>query len=180
GSWIRPVPGRWTPASALAVCGAWLAARSRPAYFRRSSTPPSVRCSRRSAPDIGRTSCFFPRRAEMDLQFRNLRIRNAVASDAPQLTRWWNDGSVMAHAGFPHGLGTTEEEVAGKLAQDREETGRCLILELDGAPVGEMCYRIVEGNKAQIGIKICEAARQEQGYGRIALSLLIRALFDRG
>lgn len=56
----------------------------------------------------------------MDLQFRNLRIRNAVASDAPQLTRWWNDGSVMAHAGFPHGLGTTEEEVAGKLAQDRE------------------------------------------------------------
>ena len=116
----------------------------------------------------------------MDLQFRNLRIRNAVASDAPQLTRWWNDGSVMAHAGFPHGLGTTEEEVAGKLAQDREETGRRLILELDGAPVGEMCYRIVEGNKAQIGIKICEAARQEQGYGRIALSLLIRALFDRG
>ena len=113
----------------------------------------------------------------MDLQFRNLRIRNAVASDAPQLTRWWNDGSVMAHAGFPHGLGTTEEEVAGKLAQDREETGRRLILELDGAPVGEMCYRIVEGNKAQIGIKICDFSEQNKGLGKILLSMLIIALF---
>lgn len=116
----------------------------------------------------------------MELKFQHVRIRNAVAADAPLLTRWWNDGSVMAHAGFPHGLGTTEEEVAGKLAQDREETGRRLILELDDVPIGEMCYRIVEGDKAQIGIKICEAAQQEHGYGRIALSLLIRALFDRG
>lgn len=116
----------------------------------------------------------------MELQFRHVRIRNAVAADAPLLTRWWNDSSVMAHAGFPHGLGTTETEVAGKLAQDREETGRRLILELNGVPIGEMCYRMVDGGKAEIGIKICEASQQEHGYGRIALSLLIRALFDRG
>ena len=110
----------------------------------------------------------------------DLRIRNATQADAARLAAWWNDGRVMAHAGFPHGLGTTPEEVARKLQEDREETGRRLILEESGRPIGEMCYRMMGQGKAEIGIKICEAARQEQGYGRIALSLLIRALFDRG
>lgn len=116
----------------------------------------------------------------MELQFENVHIRNAEAADAVCLARWWNDGSVMAHAGFPHGLGTTAEAVAQSIAQDREETRRRLILALDSVPIGEMCYRMVEGGKAEIGIKICEAAQQGHGYGRIALSLLIRALFERG
>lgn len=45
------------------------------------------------------------------IQYENLTIRQAKASDAKQLTAWWNDGAVMAHAGFPKGLGTTEEKV---------------------------------------------------------------------
>ena len=47
----------------------------------------------------------------MKIQFENLTIRQAGVADAKQLTTWWNDGAVMAHAGFPNGLGTTEEEV---------------------------------------------------------------------
>ena len=30
-------------------------------------------------------------------------IRTAERSDASQLAVWWNDGAVMAHAGFPYG-----------------------------------------------------------------------------
>ena len=41
----------------------------------------------------------------MNLQYKNLTIRDAVAADAEQLVTWWNNGAVMAHAGFPNGLG---------------------------------------------------------------------------
>ena len=51
----------------------------------------------------------------MHLQYHDLTIRPALPSDAPQLERWWNDGAVMAHAGFPLGLGTTEEKEAARL-----------------------------------------------------------------
>ena len=47
----------------------------------------------------------------MKIQHENLTVRQAESADAKQLTAWWNDGAVMAHAGFPGGLGTTEEEV---------------------------------------------------------------------
>ena len=46
----------------------------------------------------------------MHLQYDDLTIRSALPSDAPQLVCWWNDGAVMAHAGFPLGLGTTVEK----------------------------------------------------------------------
>ena len=42
------------------------------------------------------------------IQYENLTIRQAEVADAKQLAAWWNDGAVMAHAGFPNGLGTTE------------------------------------------------------------------------
>lgn len=43
----------------------------------------------------------------MHLQYRDLAIRNAAPADVPLLVKWWNDGAVMAHAGFPNGLHTT-------------------------------------------------------------------------
>ena len=98
----------------------------------------------------------------------------------PLLAAWWNDGAVMAHAGFPLGLGTSAEAVAAQLEGDTDDTRRRLILESDGRPVGEMSYRILADGSAEIGIKICEAAYQERGLGRAALRLLIRALLDRG
>ena len=110
----------------------------------------------------------------MYLQYHDLTIRDARPADAPQLVRWWNDGAVMAHAGFPLGLGTTVEKEAARLPA----SGR-LMLEYEDRPIGEMNWRDV-GNAAEIGIKICEAPMQERGLGRIALSLLISELFSMG
>ena len=116
----------------------------------------------------------------MNLEKNGLRLRNAEERDAAQLARWWNDGAVMAHAGFPLGRGTTAEESAEKLKTDRDDARRRLILEWQGKPIGEMSYTVLEGPIAEIGIKICEAAYQEQGLGRRALSMLIHELFVRG
>ncbi len=116
----------------------------------------------------------------MNLEKNSLRIRNAEARDAAQLARWWNDGSVMAHAGFPLGLGITAEEITESLKTDRDDGRRRLILEWQGKPIGEMSYTMLEGPIAEIGVKICEAVYQERGLGRRALSMLIRELYGRG
>ena len=110
----------------------------------------------------------------MELQHRNILLRDATKADAKQLAEWWNDGAVMAHAGFPNGLGTTEEEVAEDIG-----TG-ALIIEEAGKPIGEANYRIVDDKVAEIGIKICVFDCQNRGIGKIVLSMLIRYLFDNG
>ena len=108
------------------------------------------------------------------LHHKNITVRTALPEDAPQLVRWWNDGAVMAHAGFPNGLGTTVEKEAPRM------TGwRMLILEGE-RPIGECNYRDKGERTAEIGIKICETDCQNRGVGRIALSLLIRYLFESG
>ena len=101
-------------------------------------------------------------------------IRTATAADAKQLTAWWNDGAVMAHAGFPNGLGTTEEKVISGLNEGR------LVIEEAGRLIGECSYRHVGENTAEIGIKICETDCQNRGVGRVVLSMLIGWLFDNG
>ena len=110
----------------------------------------------------------------MELQHGNILLRDATKADAKQLAEWWNDGAVMAHAGFPNGLGTTEEEVAEDIG-----TG-ALIIEEAGKPIGEANYRIVDDKVAEIGIKICVFDCQNRGIGKIVLSMLIRYLFDNG
>lgn len=114
------------------------------------------------------------------LHYEKITIRNARPEDAPLLARWWNDGAVMAHAGFPKGLGTTAEKIAAGLADDTDETRRRMILLWDTTPIGEMVYRNIGSRTADIGIKICERSFQEKGIGRIALSLLVQYLFDNG
>jgi len=52
----------------------------------------------------------------MNLTKGNLTIRNAMPSDAEQLCTWWNDGKIMAHAGFPNGLGITADDIRKDLA----------------------------------------------------------------
>ena len=51
----------------------------------------------------------------MLIEHEDIRIRDAEDDDAAQLCLWWNDGTVMAHAGFPLGLGTTRENILQKL-----------------------------------------------------------------
>ena len=116
----------------------------------------------------------------MERQYGDLSIREAMPEDAEQLCRWWNDGAVMTHAGFPLGLGTTAEKVREDLAGDSDASGRRLIIEYRGHPIGEMNYRNMGSGTAEIGIKICDASFQEKGLGRVILSLFIRELFSMG
>ena len=116
----------------------------------------------------------------MYLTYHHLTIRNATPTDCPQLAAWWNDGRVMAHAGFPNGLGTTAEAIKAKIATDTDDTTRRLVIELDGQLIGETNYRNVGDGCAEIGIKICDFSRQEKGLGRILLSMLIKELFRLG
>ena len=110
----------------------------------------------------------------MKIQYENLTIRQAEVADAKQLTAWWNDGAVMAHAGFPNGLGTTEEEVIEGLGNGR------MVIEESDRLIGECNYRNVADGVAEIGIKICETDCQNRGVGRRVLSMLIGWLFGNG
>lgn len=114
----------------------------------------------------------------MFLKQENLVIRNAVESDAAQLAAWWNDGSVMAHAGFPNGLGTTAETIAASLATDTDDTRRRHIIEENGVPIGEMNYRNAGNGTAEIGIKICNPECQNRGLGKKLLRMFIDGLFN--
>ena len=108
------------------------------------------------------------------IRYENLTIRQAEAADAKQLAAWWNDGAVMAHAGFPNGVGTTEEKVAKGLGKGS------LVIQENGRLIGECNYRDVGVGVAEIGIKICEIDCQNHGIGRKVLSLLIGWLFKNG
>lgn len=97
--------------------------------------------------------------------------------DADLLSSWWNDGEVMAHAGFPNGTGETPEEIAERIKKDTDED-RHLMIELDQRPVGEMSYGREGEATAGIGIKICDFSEHDKGYGKILLSMLILSLFQ--
>ena len=114
----------------------------------------------------------------MLLKFQNLTIRNATVDDAEQLATWWNDGTVMAHAGFPNGTGQTAKDIADSLKNDSDRSHRRLIIEVDHIPVGEMNYRNKGEATAEIGIKICDFSLHDKGLGKVLLSMLISSLFS--
>lgn len=113
----------------------------------------------------------------MILTFENLTIRNATSDDAKQLVLWWNDGLIMAHAGFPMGLGQTVNAVVEKLKNDSDESFRHLIIEVSQNAVGEMSYRNRGQGTAEISIKICDFSLHNKGLGKKLLSMLISFLF---
>ena len=116
----------------------------------------------------------------MNIKYNQLCIRNAEKKDCEQLAKWWNDGKVMAHAGFPNGLGTTATEIEQQIVNDSDQTKRRLIIEHKNRLIGEMSFYVYENGKYEIGIKICEFDYQEKGIGKIVLSMLIEELFDIG
>lgn len=65
---------------------------------------------------------------EMKLIYNDLCIRNAEEKDCLQLATWWNDGNVMAHAGFPNGLKTTAKKIKEQIATDSDNTKRRLVI----------------------------------------------------
>ena len=116
----------------------------------------------------------------MFISHEGICIRNVERKDCQQLADWWNDGQVMAHAGFPLGLDITPAKIAEQISKDSDETRRRLIIEYRNQPIGEMNYHNLGNRTAEIGIKICDPAYQEKGLGRMILSMLIRRLFDNG
>ena len=101
----------------------------------------------------------------MRIELNQVVLRTALKEDAPVITKWWNDGTVMAHAGFPNGLGETIQSVEKQLGFNTIKS-QVMIIELDQKPIGEMCYSILH-HQAEIGIKICES--KEQNHGRRSL-----------
>ena len=114
----------------------------------------------------------------MLIKYNNITIRNAKTSDASQLSQWWNDGSIMKHAGFPNGLNKTVNEIVDSLKNDSDLTPRSLMIEVDDIPIGEMSFKHKSNQTMEIGIKICDVSMQNRGYGKIILSLLILELFN--
>lgn len=116
----------------------------------------------------------------MKIFYQGLCVRNAECADCPQLASWWNDGKIMAHAGFPNGLGTTAEQVQEQIKSDSDRTKRRLMIENNGFAIGEMSYYDRGGQVAEIGIKICDTRYREKGLGRVVLSMLMKELFSMG
>lgn len=113
----------------------------------------------------------------MLLKFKDCTIRDATADDAKQLAKWWNDGTIMAHAGFPNGTGETAEDIANSLKNDTDDTYRRLMIEFASIPIGEMNDRNKGEDTAEIGIKICDISFQDQGLGQVLLRMLLACLF---
>jgi len=116
----------------------------------------------------------------MYIKNEDICIRNVQETDCQILCDWWNDGEVMAHAGFPHGLGTSVQKIQEEIKDDSDTSRRRLIIDYKEVPIGEMSFTIYEDNEAEIGIKICNKEYQEKGIGTKALSMLIDQLFLTG
>ena len=114
----------------------------------------------------------------MELRQNDILIRHATIKDAEILCNWWNDGKIMAHAGFPNGLNTNVEEIREQISENSDESMRLFIIEINQKLVGEMYYRNKGNNIAEIGIKICDFTEQEKGYGTKILKMFIGYLFN--
>ncbi len=114
----------------------------------------------------------------MNLKYKELTIRTATQNDSLTLLNWWNDGEVMAHAGFPNGLNETIDSILKVIHQNRERLFELCIIEYNDIPIGEINYRKIDEDTVEIGIKICDFSYQNKGYGKIILSLFIKTLFN--
>lgn len=113
----------------------------------------------------------------MRVEKDNIIIRSATVDDAIQLNKWWNDGSVMEHAGFPKGLGEPLENTINNIKSREGKLDQLCIIEIDGKPVGELSYSIRGDGAAYPGWKICDFSYQNQGYGPKIIMMLFEFLF---
>lgn len=111
----------------------------------------------------------------MKIEYKDIQIREATMEDAEQLYTWWNDGVVMEHAGFPNGLGITLEEIRKDI---EGYNGKVHMIVFKNERIGEMNYRDVDFGICEIGIKICDFSKHNQGLGKLVLSLFINVLFN--
>jgi RimJ/RimL family protein N-acetyltransferase len=116
----------------------------------------------------------------MEIKNQKLTLRSAIEQDAIQLTKWWNDGQVMAHAGFPKGLNVKVYDIKKKINKMNCNVMKeqLFMILYDDINIGEMHYRIDEQG-ANIGIKICDFTFHNKGLGTEALRILISFLFEK-
>jgi RimJ/RimL family protein N-acetyltransferase len=114
----------------------------------------------------------------MRIEKENIIIRSAQPEDAAILNAWWNDGHIMAHAGFPNGLGQPIEETMRQINENQHSINQRCVIEVDGTPVGELNYKIHPDKAAAFpGWKICETDYQNKGYGTKIIVMLFDFLF---
>ncbi len=110
----------------------------------------------------------------------DLTIRNAKVSDIEQFVTWWEDGEVMAHAGFPNGLKVDRDELKLKHIINNAsgiEQLRLVVL-YKGKPIGEASYRLVSKQVYDFGIKICDVNYQNLGIGTRAIDLMMTLIIN--
>ena len=83
----------------------------------------------------------------------------------------------MEHAGFPNRTGQTVQEIADSIYNDTDDAHRRFIIVIDDLAVGEVNYRNKGNGVAEMGIKICDFSKRNQGNGKVLLSMLIDSLF---
>ncbi len=116
-----------------------------------------------------------------------IRIRPTRYEDIPFLQALWNDGTVMRHKGYPHGMhvtdacmerwwATTPQSQQTDIALSSLATPHCLIELLDGTPIGEFSYSIDAHRRARVDLKLAHAY-WGQGYATEALTIAIREIF---
>ena len=119
---------------------------------------------------------IFNKRVSLSYSGSYVSIRKAQSSDAEILTKWWNDGAIMAHAGFPNGVGTTVETVREGII-NRSFYNLLFIIEYKREPIGELSANIKDGI-ASFGIKICNEKYQNNGIGTFVMKKFFKELFS--
>ena len=109
----------------------------------------------------------------MIMKYKNKTIRCAKLGDSLMLLNWYNDGKIMEHAGFPNGLNENIENINNKIKSCSAYTSQLFILEYKDISIGEMHYRNIGNLSVELGIKICDFTKHDQGLGKIYLSMMI-------
>ena len=74
----------------------------------------------------------------MRIEKENIVIRSANIDDDIQLNKWWNDGKVMEHAGFPKGIGQSLEETIDRIRDWEGKLSQLCIIKIDVKAIGEV------------------------------------------
>lgn len=106
-----------------------------------------------------------------------VKLREAIPEDAELLCKWYSDGNVMVHVGFPNGLDRNVHELREHLAKKVSINNLFIILNEENIPIGECSYNNLDKEKCNIGIKICELIYQGKGYGEDTIITFINYLF---
>jgi diamine N-acetyltransferase len=107
-------------------------------------------------------------------------IRKTTTDDLADLASLWNDGAVMAHVGFPEGLGVDIPKMEKWLAnlQSKKQAAHFVMRDQDGTFMGETYWGLrSDDGLAAMDIKLVPSA-QGQGHGKTALSFAIDRAFD--